>query len=210
MARAGLDATSVVAAAARVADRDGLEQLTLARLAVELGVRAPSLYAHVGGLGDLRDRVGAIGVVQLTESLSEAAAGRSGREALHAVAVAYRAYARQRPGVYAAMQRAPQAGDEREVAAARLVGVLTAVLRGYGLEGDDAIHAVRLLRSALHGFVSLEATGGFALPLGLDDTYERLIEMVDRGLRADGTGVRANVAGGRAGGAGAGADGASS
>jgi AcrR family transcriptional regulator len=187
MPRAGLDAASVVAAAARLADRDGLEQLTLARLAAELGVRAPSLYAHVGGLGDLRDRVGALGVLELTDVLSEAAAGRSGREALHAVAVAYRAYARERPGVYAAMQRAPEGSDdERQAAAARLVGVLTAVLRGYGLEGDDAIHAVRLLRSALHGFVSLESVGGFALPFELEQTYERLIEMVDRGLRADG------------------------
>jgi hypothetical protein len=47
---------------------------------------------------------------------------------------------------------------------------------------------VRLLRSALHGFVSLESVGGFALPLELEQTYERLIEMVDRGLRADGAG----------------------
>ena len=177
----------MVAAAARVADRDGLDQLTLAHLAAELGVRAPSLYAHVGGLGDLRDRIRALGVVELTDALAAAATGRAGREAVHAVAVAYRAYAHEQPGVYAAMQRAPEAGDaERGLAAARLVGVLTAVLRGYGLEGDDAIHAVRLLRSALHGFVSLEAVGGFALPLALDETYERLIAMVDRGLRDDG------------------------
>jgi AcrR family transcriptional regulator len=186
MPRAGLDAASVVAAAARLADRDGLDQLTLARLAAELGVRAPSLYAHVGGLADLRDRVGALGVAELTEVLSEAATGRAGREALHAVAVAYRAYARMRPGVYAALQRAPAGDeDERQAAAARLVGVLIAVLRGYGLEGDDAVHAVRLLRSALHGFVSLESAGGFALPLGLEESYERLVEMVDRGLRDD-------------------------
>ena len=112
MPRAGLDAASVVAAAARLADRDGLEQLTLARLAAELGVRAPSLYAHVDGLGDLRDRVGALGVVELTDALSAAATGRAGREALHAVAVAYRAYAHERPGVYAAMQRAPEGGDD--------------------------------------------------------------------------------------------------
>jgi AcrR family transcriptional regulator len=187
MPRAGLDATSVVAAAARLADRDGAEQLTLARLAAELGVRAPSLYAHVGGLADLRDRVAALGVAELTDAVSDAAAGRAGREALHAVAVAYRAYAHQRPGVYAAMQRAPEdADDERAAGAERLVGILIAVLRGYDLEGDDAIHAVRLLRSTLHGFVSLESVGGFAMPLGLDETYERLIEMVDRGLRADG------------------------
>jgi AcrR family transcriptional regulator len=187
MPRAGLDAASVVAAAARVADRDGLDQLTLARLAAELGVRPPSLYAHVDGLGDLRERIVTRGVAELTDALSAAATGRAGREALHAVAVAYRAYAHERPGVYAAMQRAPDGGDdERSAAAVRLVGVLTAVLRGYGLEGDDAIHAVRLLRSALHGFVSLEGAGGFALPLGLEESYERLIEMVDRGLRAEG------------------------
>lgn len=199
MPRAGLDAASVVAAAARLADRDGLDELTLARLAAELGVRAPSLYAHVNGLADLRDRVRGLGVVELTDALSDAATGRAGHDALHAVAVAYRGFARRRPGVYAAMQRAPEGGDdEREAAAARLVEILIAVLRGYGLEGDDAVHAVRLLRSALHGFVSLESVGGFALPLGLDDTYERLIEMVDRGLRADGPGVHADLPGARA------------
>ncbi len=185
MPRAGLDAASVVAAAARLADADGLEELTLARLAAELGVRAPSLYAHVDGLADLRDRVRALGVAELTDVLSEAATGRARGEALRAVAHAYRAYARRRPGVYAAMQRAPGGDDEeRQAAAGRLVGVLIAVLRGYGLAGDDAVHAVRLLRSALHGFVSLETGGGFALPLEIDESYERLIEMVDRGLGA--------------------------
>ena len=80
----------------------------------------------------------------------------------------------------------PRSDDERAAGAERVVGILVAVLRGYDLEGDDAIHAVRLLRSALHGFVSLESVGGFAIPLDLEETYERLIEMVDRGLRAGG------------------------
>ena len=39
-----------------------------------------------------------------------------------------------------------------------------AVLRGYGLEGDDAIHAVRIIRAALHGFVTLETGGGLRDP----------------------------------------------
>jgi AcrR family transcriptional regulator len=186
MPRAGLDTAAVVSAAARLADHDGLEQLTLARLAAELGVRAPSLYAHVDGLADLRERVRMLGVAELNDALSDAATGRAGREALHAVALRYRAYAHQRPGVYAAIQRAPDPGnDERDAGAARLVGILFAVLRGYGLEGDDAVHGARLLRSALHGFISLESVRGFALPLGLEESYERLIAMVDRGLRAD-------------------------
>ena len=45
-------------------------------------------------------------------------------------------------------------------AAKGAVDVVLAVLRGYGLEGDDAIHAARAVRSALHGFVALEAGAG--------------------------------------------------
>ena len=43
-------------------------------------------------------------------------------------------------------------------------------------------------RGAQHGFVSLEGAGGFASSLGLEESYERLIEIVDRGLPADGSG----------------------
>lgn len=191
MPRAGLDAESVVDAAAELADREGLDKLTLAHLADRLGVRPPSLYAHVNGLADLRARVGARGVAEMSTAMSEAATGRAGREALRAVADVYRRFARVHPGLYAAMQRAPQDPDSDEAAAAnRLVEVFAAVLRGYGLEGDDAIHAIRLVRSALHGFVTLENEGAFRMPISLEETYRRLIAMLDRGLRASASGER--------------------
>ena len=119
------------------------------------------MYAHVGGLGDLRDRIARSGSLELTDALSAAATGRAGREALHAVAMAYRAYAHSAPASTPRCSARPTAATtSARPRAARLVGVLAAVLRGYGLEGDDAIHAVRLLRSALHGFVSLESAAG--------------------------------------------------
>jgi hypothetical protein len=43
------------------------------------------------------------------------------------------------------------------------------------LEGDDAIDAIRALRSALHGFVLLETGGGFGLPVDVDRSFERLV-----------------------------------
>jgi AcrR family transcriptional regulator len=192
MPRAGLDAASVVDAAADLADSEGLDDLTLARLADRLGVRAPSLYAHVDGLADLRARVGARGVAQMTAEMSAAATGLAGREALQAVADVYRSFAHAHPGTYAAMQRAPEDPEsDAAIAAGRLVEVFTAVLRGYGLEGDDAIHGTRLVRSALHGFVTLEQGAGFAMPISLEETYRRLIAMLDRGLRAPGASGRA-------------------
>lgn len=185
MPRAGLDAAAVVEAAATFADEHGLESVTLARLAAEVGVRPPSLYAHVAGLEDLRRRLGARGARELAAEMSLAAAGRAGDEALHAVAHAYRSYGREHPGSYAAAQRAHQLQrtDEAVAAARAAVDVVLAVLRGYGLDGDDAVHAARAIRVALHGFVSLEAEQGFAIELSLDETFERLIATLDRGLR---------------------------
>lgn len=181
MPRVGLDTQAVVAAAAALADADGLAELTLARLASMLGIRTPSLYAHVDGLADLRTRLGARGAGELATSLQRAAAGRARRDALRAVAAAYREYAHAHPGTYAAMQ-VPSENEEHRAAAGEVVGVIVAVLRGYGLEGDEAIHAVRAIRSALHGFVSLEREGGFGLPIALDDSYARLVDMIDAGL----------------------------
>jgi AcrR family transcriptional regulator len=182
MPRAGLDSTSVVSAAAEVADTEGLPALTLARLAEQLGVRAPSLYAHVEGLDDLRRRLAVKGAGELAAVLQQAAMGRAGRDALMAIASAYRAYARMHPGTYAALQRPPD--PDSDGAARRLVGVVLAVLRGYGLEGEDAIHAARIVRSALHGFVTLETGEGFGIPLDLDESFARLVGVLDRGLAA--------------------------
>jgi AcrR family transcriptional regulator len=182
MPRAGLDAEAVLRAAAVLADEYGLAELSLARLAAALGIRTPSLYAHVDGLGDLRARLGARGARDIASALQAAAAGRSGAEALRAVAVAYRSYARAHPGTYAAMQVASEREDN-QVAGAAAVGVFLAVLDGYGISGDAAIHAVRAMRSALHGFVALEREGGFGIPLSLDQSFVTLVEMIDAGLQ---------------------------
>lgn len=184
MPRAGLSREAVVAAAADLADDHGLEAVTLAAVAGAVGVRTPSLYNHVGGLDDVRRGVALTALRELGDALRDAAVGRAGDEALVALAHAYRAYARDHPGRYAAVQRAPGAADaELAAAAARAVDALLAVLGGYGLEGDDAIHAARAVRSALHGFVSLEVGGGFGIPVDLDESFDRMVAALARGLR---------------------------
>jgi hypothetical protein len=112
--------------------------------------------------------------------MQEAAAGRARGDALRAVAAAYRAYARAHPGSYAAAQRAADLSGD---AGARAVRVFTAVLAGYGLAGDDAIHATRAVRAALHGFAALEAGGGFGMAQSVDETFERLVSLLDDGLQ---------------------------
>jgi len=194
MARRGLDATSVVAVAARIADAEGLAAVTVARVAAEAGVRGPSVYNHVAGRDGLVRGIALDAVRELAARLRAAAVGRGGRDGLRAAAAAYRAFAREHPGRYDAMQRAPAAGDaELAAAAGEAVGVLQGILRAWRLEGDEAVHAVRALRSALHGFADLERIGGFGLPAGVDASFDRLVDVLAAGLDLGATGTQTST-----------------
>jgi hypothetical protein len=76
------------------------------------------------------------------------------------------------------------------------VAVLAAVLRGFGITEDRSVHAIRALRSALHGFVDLEVQGGFGLPEDVDESFALLVEGFVRAYRdwpgseSDGGGTR--------------------
>jgi AcrR family transcriptional regulator len=178
-----LDRAAVVSAAARLADRDGLEAVTLASLAADLGVRPPSLYNHVAGQDGLRRALALHGLREMTRRLERAAVGKAGDAALLGFAHAYRDFAGEHPGLYAATLRAPDPADpELDAAGDELLTIVLAVLDGYGFEGEDGLHAVRGLRSVLHGFVALEALGGFGLPLDRDESFARLLDMFLAGL----------------------------
>lgn len=184
MARRGLDRAQVVDAAIAIADEEGLEAVTLARVAAALGVRSPSLYNHVDGRDGLIRAIAARSTRELAAALRRAATGRAGADAIAAVAQAQRDYARAHPGRYAATVAAPAPGDtEHEEAAADAVDVLTSVLGMSGLDGDDVIHAARALRSAVHGFAALEANGGFGLAVDPDESFRRLVDAVAAGLK---------------------------
>jgi hypothetical protein len=60
--------------------------------------------------------------------------------------------------------------------------VVFAVLTGYRLTGEDAVDATRALRATLHGFVVLEAGGGFGMPVSVDRSYDRLVDGLEATL----------------------------
>ena len=183
MARAGLTPERVVAQAADVADEVGLHQLTLATVAQRLGVALPSLYQHVAGLDGLRRGLALLGMRELANRLAKAAMGRSGRDALAGVADAYRRFATERPGLYAATMWAPSPDDAEHVAVSQdALDVALAVMRSYGIEGVDAVHAIRIYRSALHGFVAQEASGVFGMPESVDESFRVMIELLHHAL----------------------------
>lgn len=179
-----LNKSIVVEAAAALIDEAGSPAaLSLKTLAAALDIRVPSLYNHVDGLDGLTRDVALWGLQQLLTELRDAAVGKAGRDALVAIAHRYRTFAQAHPGVYMLTLQAPAAEDAELAAVANaLVELVLLVLVPSGRRDADALHEVRILRSLLHGFVSLEAAGGFGLPLERDESFRRLVNRYIDGL----------------------------
>ena len=184
--RPGLDKAAVVKAAAELVNEQDMEALTLNRLAAKLGIQTPSLYNHIDGLAGLLQDLALFSTRNLGECLANAAIGKSGPQALMDVAEAYRSYIKHNPGLYLDSLRASRnqkpVNLQLEAAEERVVEIGLAVMASFGLEGEDALHAVRGLRSLVHGFATLEIAGGFGLPLDCDESFRRLMKLLMQGL----------------------------
>ncbi|MFH8770280.1 MULTISPECIES: TetR/AcrR family transcriptional regulator [unclassified Streptomyces] len=183
MARAGLTVDRLVAAAADLADEAGFENVSLSALARRFGVKDASLYSHVRNLNDLRTRLALHAGGELIDRIAAAVAGRAGKDALAAFAGAYRAYALDHPGRYAATQiRIDQALIADSPAMRRTAEITYGMLRAYGLDEPDLTDAVRLLRSTFHGYCALESAGGFGAARDVQTSWDKAVEALHLAL----------------------------
>ncbi len=172
----------VVEAAVDLVDDRQLSDIGVSSVADELGVRPSALYHHVENLEALRTAVAVVAVDRLAEVLRDAAVGRGGADAVRPMADTYRAFAKDHAGLYSFTVSIATEDAARSAASRRVVDVLRQVLEGWGVSGDRAVHGARVLRSALHGFVTLEFAGDFVLDQDPDDSFEQLVEMLVDGL----------------------------
>jgi AcrR family transcriptional regulator len=186
-ARTRLTKMAVVQAAAELINDEGADALSLNRLAEKLDIRTPSLYNHIDGLSGLRRDLAVMNASQLADCLSEAAIGKSGMELFMAVAQAFREYVKKYPGLYLSTLRSSgkqETRDEKLVyEEERAIKVGLVVIASLGLQGEDAIHALRAFRSTVHGFATLEVAGGFGLPEDCEESFRRLVQSLVAGLQ---------------------------
>jgi len=183
--RAGLDRATIVEAAAKLVDEEGIEQLTLGHLAERLGVRTPSLYNHVAGLPGLKHDLALYCLRDVLDRITRVAVGKSRSDAIFAFAYAYLSYARENPGRYS-LTLAPDRDDPDVLAlASQLVDVVRAILAPYNLSEEDTIHAIRSLRIIVHGFILLDNASGFRIPVDPDASFRWLLAIFIEGLERD-------------------------
>ncbi|MEV4073906.1 TetR/AcrR family transcriptional regulator [Nonomuraea fuscirosea] len=151
----------VLEAAVQVADRGGIEAVTMRRVAQELGVEAMSLYHHVPNKDAILD--GVVDVV-FTEIELPAAGCADWRDAIRARAGSARAVLARHTWALGLMDSRRNPG----LATLRHHNAVLGVLREAGFSLPMAAHAISLVDSYVAGYVLQEAN----LPLSTPDEVQ--------------------------------------
>jgi AcrR family transcriptional regulator len=144
--RAQLTREQVLTAAIALADRDGIEGISMRRLAQELGIEAMSLYTHVHNKEDLLDGMvdTVIGMIPVDADAGAADWGTS----LRRLALGARGVMLQHPWAPRTVETRADPGP----AGIAYIDAVLGILRRGGFSVGQAHHALHILGSMLLGF----------------------------------------------------------
>lgn len=171
--RPGLNRERILQAAVELADEQGIETLSMRKLAQSLGGGAMSLYNHVAGKDDLL-----AGMVDLVfAELPELTADQGWREAMTERAHALRDAFRRHPWALGQMDVSPQPGPQSLAHHDAVLGVL----RAGGFSLAAAGHAFSVLDSYIYGYCLQDR----AMPLVTPEQTAALAQEMIQALPAE-------------------------
>jgi AcrR family transcriptional regulator len=179
-----VDRDTIVAQAQQLIESEGLAALSLAKLAEMLGVKAPSLYRHIGHKVDLLRAVNLMTVEQLFATLHTArttvstvnnSAAPDPQAQLLAIFQAFRHFAHSHPQRYTllfSLQSEGERPDEDYLAGlAKSIQSIVAEISG----DRYALVALRGALALAHGYVMLELNRQLRRGGDLDKTFDQVI-----------------------------------
>lgn len=173
----GLTMDGIVNAAMELLLEKGYNGFSVRELAQKLECRAASLYNHIDSFDDVNRAVGKLASRQMNEAMEAATEGKTGDEAVRALAWEYRRFAENHFELYQAVMGMPalDQNDSLKVGRDSLI-VIRKVVHQYGISEADAVNFSRCFRGVLHGFVSFELAGYYTnKAVSVEDTFEFLI-----------------------------------
>lgn len=175
----------------QVVQEHGADAMGISRVARELGIKPASMYNHIESGDALARAVAHEGTRRLLAALESNAAGEIEptdhfRQLIHGT----RRWVRANPGLYALMARVePDYTDGVPRNDEDLLGLFAQPLQRLGVTKKARVHALRSIRSAIHGFVLLESSGQFQLAEDTEQSFDWMVEVLLRGV-AQPTSVR--------------------
>ena len=186
VARKGLNTDRIVEVAAELIAERGFDQFSLRELADRLGVKTASLYNHISSLSELTSNIGQLVFERMAGQLYSRTEDALPFDTLYHIAIGYRKFAKQNPELYKTIVKIPSTGSSDLIEKGQsLVHSLYPVLEACGLSEDDIIHFSRTIRSAMHGFVTLEEAGFFGTAVDADESYSYMVKALIQPLKTE-------------------------
>ncbi len=170
--RGSLSRERVLHAAVVLADRGGIESLTMRNLGEKLGVEAMSLYNHVANKDDVLD-----GIVDVAFSEIDLPAGSDWKVAMRQRAISAREMLTRHPWAVGLMESRSTAGP----ATLRHHDSVIGSLRKAGFSIEMAAHAYSVMDSYIYGFALQQVN----LPPGAREQAPDVAQAFFRQFRAD-------------------------
>lgn len=181
----GVDKTAILTVAASIADRDGLDAITMKNLAQELGVQPPSLYNHIAGLAELKHELMIFGWKELEQQLIRSAVGVGGWNAFRAMCRTFYRFSVEHPGVFNAMLWYNKYTDSESMNATQeLFGFFYRFMESAGISRQNSEHILRTMRGFLEGFALLVNNGAFGHSASIDESFEISLEILIAGIQS--------------------------
>ncbi|MCI6014641.1 MAG: hypothetical protein MRZ09_06625 [Coprobacillus sp.] len=175
---------SIIETSALIANKIGLENLSLKIIADELNVKSPSLYNHISSLDDVKNKLMVYGWKQLENKMIDSAVGVTGYEALNNMSNVFYDYAINNTGVFMAMLWYNKYDSiEKDNATKRLFNILFKIMKTLNISDDNINHIIRTLRGFLEGFCLLVNNNAFGNPISIKESFDLSLKIIINGIK---------------------------
>ena len=175
----------IIETSARIANKVGLDNLSLKMIAEELNIKSPSLYNHVSSLDEIKSQLMVYGWKQMEEKMIDSAVGVAGYEALRNMCGAFYEYAINNRGIFTAMLWYNKYESEKlEKATTRLFNMIFKVMKPLNITDENINHIIRTLRGFLEGFSLLVNNNAFGNPISIKESFDISLEIIMNGIRS--------------------------
>lgn len=175
----------IIETSARIANKVGLDNLSLKIIAEELNIKSPSLYNHISSLDEIKSQLMVYGWKQIEEKMIDSAVGVSGYEALKNMCNVFYDYATNNKGIFTAMLWYNKyESDEKQNATTRLFNMLFKIMKSLNITDENINHIIRTLRGFLEGFSLLVNNNAFGNPISIKESFDLSLEIIMNGIKS--------------------------
>lgn len=175
----------IIETSARIANKVGLDNLSLKIIAEELNIKSPSLYNHISSLDEIKSQLMVYGWKQIEEKMIDSAVGVSGYEALKNMCNVFYDYTTNNKGIFTAMLWYNKyESDEKENATKRLFNMLFKIMKSLNITDENINHIIRTLRGFLEGFSLLVNNNAFGNPISIKESFDLSLEIIMNGIKS--------------------------